>query len=178
MEGQTFGRWTALSQIESNKHGQAMWLCRCVCGTERPVIGAVLRRGSSLSCGCLQKEKASETGKQNLLPNNQASKNLMLADYQRRSKERGRYWGLSRDQFEELIQSSCFYCGAQPDEFTPRFMALGRKYQGFNGIDRLDSNRGYETDNVVPCCSVCNYMKGAMPVQDFLSHIARIKGEI
>lgn len=99
----------------------------------------------------------------------------MFADYQRRSRERGHSWGLTRSQFEDLIQSSCFYCESEPSDYIPRFMNLGRKYQELNGIDRLDSGKGYEPDNVVPCCSVCNYMKGAMSVQGFLSHIARIQ---
>jgi hypothetical protein len=37
-----------------------------------------------------------------------------------------------------------------------------------NGIDRIDANRGYEIDNIVPCCGMCNIMKNGYNVEDFL----------
>lgn len=53
---QKFNRWTVISRAESNKRGEAMWLCRCDCGKEKVVQGYSLRNGLSKSCGCLQKE--------------------------------------------------------------------------------------------------------------------------
>lgn len=35
-----------------NGSEMTMWLCRCDCGTERVVIGSMLRNGHSKSCGC------------------------------------------------------------------------------------------------------------------------------
>lgn len=53
MTGQTIGRWTVLRRSESVIDGRrAAWVCRCACGTERPIPGTSLRRGRSLSCGC------------------------------------------------------------------------------------------------------------------------------
>jgi len=34
------------------------WLCMCECGTERRVFGGDLKRGGSVSCGCLMREDA------------------------------------------------------------------------------------------------------------------------
>lgn len=55
MIGQVFGRWTVLSRAPTPKEGQrrSRWLCRCVCGTERAVIGRNLTKGLSRSCGCV-----------------------------------------------------------------------------------------------------------------------------
>lgn len=49
------------------------------------------------------------------------------------------------------------------------------------GIDRVDSDKPYEIDNCVPCCTKCNFMKQAHSVEDFLNHVEaiykfRIKG--
>jgi len=56
--GKRFGRWTILARCpERDKHGFALWLCRCDCGTERAVIQGSLRRGKSVSCGCFQRER-------------------------------------------------------------------------------------------------------------------------
>lgn len=53
--GQTFTRLTAVEKdTELGK-----WKCSCVCGSEVLVRLAQLSNGSTKSCGCLQKEKAS-----------------------------------------------------------------------------------------------------------------------
>lgn len=53
MMGKTFGRWTVIERGGYLPSGRnTLWLCRCACGTERKVLGANLRDGSSRSCGC------------------------------------------------------------------------------------------------------------------------------
>jgi len=52
--GRRFGRWTVIVW-----HRGSYWLCRCDCGTERSVLGTMLRAGKSKSCGCLQSENLS-----------------------------------------------------------------------------------------------------------------------
>jgi hypothetical protein len=57
---QKFGRLTAMSRVESDKHRKARWLCSCECepGKLVIVVGSDLTRGHSKSCGCLQRERA------------------------------------------------------------------------------------------------------------------------
>lgn len=43
-----------------------------------------------------------------------------------------------------------------------------------NGIDRIDSTKGYSADNCVPCCSKCNRMKLDHSIEDFKNHISKI----
>lgn len=61
LTGQTFGRVTAIECFGRNKHGEALWLCRCDCGTETTVRGSHLRSGNTQSCGCRQRERMAET---------------------------------------------------------------------------------------------------------------------
>lgn len=49
LTGKQIGRWTVLSFVGGISH---KWLCRCQCGTVRPVNGQLLRNGMSQSCGC------------------------------------------------------------------------------------------------------------------------------
>jgi len=51
LKDRTFGDWTVLSQADSTARGAARWNCKCTCGTERPVLGTLLRNGESRSCG-------------------------------------------------------------------------------------------------------------------------------
>jgi len=44
-----------------------MWICECECGNTTLASSADLRSGHKKSCGCLQKEAAAKTGKNNLV---------------------------------------------------------------------------------------------------------------
>lgn len=54
--GQKFGRLTVLSRAGSTPGGIALWNCKCDCGTEKVISGAHLRNGTTVSCGCYNKE--------------------------------------------------------------------------------------------------------------------------
>lgn len=54
LEGLRFDRWLVLRKTGAVKaRGDALWLCRCDCGTEREVVAQSLSKGLSRSCGCL-----------------------------------------------------------------------------------------------------------------------------
>lgn len=57
MTGQRFGRLLVLKRAE-NKGAQTQWMCRCDCGTTRPVRAILLRKGLTTSCGCFMREIA------------------------------------------------------------------------------------------------------------------------
>lgn len=65
---------------------------------------------------------------------------------------------LSYEQFTNLINKPCNYCGIE----------------NCRGVDRIDSNLSYSLDNSRPCCGTCNMMKNDMNVDDFKSHISKI----
>lgn len=66
--GQLYGRLTTIEPTnERDICGRVKWLCRCECGNLTKVDSSALRRGTTLSCGCLQKEKASQTWFKNLV---------------------------------------------------------------------------------------------------------------
>ena len=50
----------------------------------------------------------------------------------------------------------------------------GRPSFIYTGIDRMDNDLGYTTENTVPCCTTCNMLKGTMPYDDFMAWIARL----
>lgn len=43
-----------------------------------------------------------------------------------------------------------------------------------NGIDRIDSSKGYTIDNCALCCRQCNYLKNNMSQDDFADWILSI----
>ena len=44
----------------------------------------------------------------------------------------------------------------------------------YNGIDRVDSSRGYEAGNVVASCKRCNYTKQTMSRVEFVDWIRSV----
>lgn len=60
LTGLTFNEWTVLEQAGSDKRGQALWKCRCSCGTIKNIVGSSLRNGTSKSCGCKRTENSRE----------------------------------------------------------------------------------------------------------------------
>lgn len=65
LTGQRFGRLTVLHladepYISPSGRKTRRWVCQCDCGKETTVLTNALTRGTTLSCGCRQREKASE----------------------------------------------------------------------------------------------------------------------
>ena len=56
---QRFGRLVAIEPLPERKNRQVVWKCQCDCGNITNVVSGALRSGHTQSCGCLQKEKAS-----------------------------------------------------------------------------------------------------------------------
>ena len=60
LTGQTFGKFTVLARaddyISPSGHRLVQWHCKCECGKDTIVAGNELRRGTTLSCGCLKAE--------------------------------------------------------------------------------------------------------------------------
>jgi hypothetical protein len=83
-------------------------------------------------------------------------------------------FSLTLEQASLLMHSNCYYCGGQPsqkiDSGKTKFW-LGFSYQG---IDRVDSTKGYECGNCLPCCAICNQMKSDLSQAAFLKQANKI----
>lgn len=162
LEGRKFGRLNPSNTIENG-----LRFCVCDCGNECWVGTNKITTGSIKSCGCLRREF------KRLAPG-RAVRNQILDDYKRGASNRGFEWSLSEAQFDTLIVGECFYCGRPPCN-----RRKARRMNGdliFNGIDRLDNNKGYTSDNTVSCCKICNRAKSSLALEDFMSWIEDLKG--
>jgi len=172
--GIRFGRWVVLYQQEStpaNKNGNSrrtVWRTRCDCGKERSVLGQSLRNRSSQSCGCLHHERLAKRVTKSF---GQSAKLRVITTYKGSAKRRQLQFRLSDNEFLILTQQSCHYCGDKPRN---KSATAGGEFI-YNGIDRKDSSIGYEMENVVPCCAVCNRAKGDLSYDEFVAWIHRVK---
>lgn len=169
LKGKRFGRLVAIEKIdkpEDKKYNCAYWLVRCDCGEERIVRGTSLRRGDTTSCGCYQEDKTR-------LPKYTSSMNILYNSYVRGAVIRNIAFDLTPEQFFLLTKQNCFYCGIEPQQ-KERSNPKTYGHYIYNGIDRVDSQKDYTIDNVVPCCKHCNFAKKNMSKLEFYSWIKRI----
>lgn len=167
-DGERFSRLTVLGFSHHDKRWRRHYLVRCDCGNEKTVQGTLLRSGNTRSCGCLSKESRAKKR----LPDNTAEVNAVILQYKRHAKTRGINFPLSRDEVSLLIRKPCHYCGA----IAGNLKRTKDCPSGFphNGIDRVNSDRDYSLDNVVPCCGGCNRAKGTKSADDFISWAKRV----
>lgn len=83
--------------------------------------------------------------------------------YKKDAKRANRSFDISLSDFDAITLRQCAYCGGQSTNNV-----------GICGIDRIDPNSGYEINNCVPCCDVCNFMKRTMTKEEFLNKIKQI----
>jgi hypothetical protein len=100
----------------------------------------------------------------------------VYTQYSSAAKKRGHSFSLTKDEFYDIIEKSCHYCGGAPSNVMKTKNANGEYV--YNGVDRFDSSRGYETGNVFPCCKNCNYMKRDLSYDEFIAHIRLILGRL
>lgn len=148
------------------------YLCKCDCGTKKIISRNELKNGRIKSCGCLRKERHPR------LPEGEASFRQILAAYKRHNVERGKMrWDLTEKQFRILTKQNCYYCNKAPIQ-RGRLKSMPNGIYFYNGLDRVDNNKGYTIENVVPCCGICNHAKSDMPYDEFIGWIKRVNNFI
>lgn len=163
----------AVEKTDKHNNGYIVWKAKCLlCGKENEFPSYYFTR-NHVRCECeAWKEKYSEMVGRKPLPNNQAHVNMLYSSYKRAAQERSLYFNLTMDEFRQFVESDCHYCGASPSvTYTSRNLA--GEY-AWNGIDRVDNTKGYEKENCVPCCSMCNLAKSSHSKEDFLNWVKRV----
>jgi len=163
--GEKFGK---LKVLDFNSH-KNKWRCLCDCGKENYVASNFLKRGRIKSCGCGRIEPKLEKRR----PNNESLKLLILRSYKISAKKRNIQFDLLKDFFFNIIQKPCHYCGENPNRTQKRFLEYDKNFR-YNGIDRIDNNKGYIENNVVPCCFICNSAKSIMRLEQFKEWIKKV----
>jgi len=112
----------------------------------------------------------------NLLPPGVSAFNRLFRDYKIKAKKRNLPFELSKEYFEKITKYNCYYCGKEPSQvrYTHVHHGVYSIPYTYNGIDRIDSSKGYTEDNVVPCCGRCNEGKMSQTKEDFLYWIKRV----
>lgn len=172
--GRKFGRLTVISYIGYIPKNRHMYLCKCDCGNCKEITRNSLIKGSTKSCGCLHDEQLSilNQGRTNF---EKTHINNIRKHYKSSAKTRGIKFDLEYDDIKKIVVKRCYYCGLEYSNIS-KGRSDGNKCGVFyyNGIDRIDSNKGYTKDNIVPCCKFCNIAKNTMSQYEFYNLVQRI----
>jgi hypothetical protein len=168
--GRKIGRLTILDIFyePANKIGRYRYkeTCKyiCDCGTKQTAPLSNIINGHTKSCGCLKIYRH---------PERDVGLRKLHYRYKFRAKKiYTKEFDIDLEKFKELTSSDCFYCGKKPED-SMKSKSEHSAYS-YNGLDRIDSNKGYTTDNVIPCCGMCNRMKLDHTQEEFKKQIIKI----
>lgn len=99
--------------------------------------------------------------------------NKVISGYIKSAERRELTWALSYEEFYNMSQLACTYCGVPPRQHHAGD-APGPPMFIFNGVDRVNNNRGYEVDNCVTCCYQCNLSKRNLTMKDWMNYLSRL----
>lgn len=182
--GKVFDRITVLEDIGHRTYPggekRKLYKCQCSCGKICEITRQYLRdtRRKSKSCGCINAENRSALGlsKRKYHPSVATAKEIWAFRYADGD--------LTLESFLELSQRNCHYCDSPPISTYNKFahrkgvknseFALTEGDFTYNGLDRIDSSKGHDLDNIVPCCIVCNRAKTDHDIEFFRKWICKV----
>lgn len=139
--GQTFNRWTVIGgpvYFPASKYAKVGWLCRCECGTERPVLAHSLRKGFSKSCNCWRDEVASRL----FVTHGQHGS----YEYQSWQHAKDRCYNVNNQGYADYGGRGITVCDEWRSSFERFYADMGPRPKG-HSIDRIDNNGPYSPEN-------------------------------
>jgi hypothetical protein len=106
------------------------------------------------------------------LPDNMAMKNELFYRYKKGATERELPFSLDFQVFVEKTQQPCFYCGVKSS--ATMWSTFKNRRFDYNGIDRIDSSKGYIEGNIVTSCHQCNFAKSDYTLDEFYTWVERV----
>lgn len=140
---------------------KVFWECQCDCGNICIKGNDVLNnKKRGFSCGCFVKERILETKLKTDEEHRYAALMQARARYRIEAKHRGYEFNLTPDQFINIVNKPCYYCGMENSQYFTHYITKIK--HSFSGIDRVDNRKGYVENNIVSCCKKCNTKKNSI----------------
>lgn len=163
--GKTFGMLTVIGRA-SNKGHSIMYSCQCSCGNTAICESYNLRKGAIMSCGCMRRRTGSDS------PNWKGHGKIPL-----------QYWtGVRIGAVKRGMEITVFIEDAW-DLFLAQdckcaISGVALTFAGYNSgreqtasLDRIDSTRGYEIENIQWVHKDMQWMKGTFTQKEFLEWV-------
>jgi len=171
----------SIFKIKYNRYDY-IFICKCECGNEcefiyRNLITKQTKKNNSLCCNeCKKKKMIGNTVNIKYETDLEAHVGIVYSNYKSRAKKKKIDFLINFEDFKKLLLQACHYCGQEPKNIridrTKSKKGLSREC--LNGLDRIDSEKGYIHSNIYPCCEDCNKAKRNLSEKQFLQLIKSI----
>ncbi len=164
--GTKFNKWTVIGIAKrKTKFGAIKWECRCDCGNVGYIEATAVRHGGSKSCGCRRGEANRE---RSLFKDYEGISGTywqkIINNTVRGKRKRKLSFTITIEQAWDLFLKQEGIC---PLSGTKLQLELNR-VKTTASLDRIDSLRGYDIDNIQWIYKDLNRMKMAMPEDVFI----------
>lgn len=130
-----FGELLVIRLYEKDKRSECKWLCKCSCGNETVVYGSHLRKGNTVSCGCVMRTTHKTHGD---------SKTRLYRIWQ---KIHSRCENSNYEHFDCYGGRGISVCKEWDDFILFKTWAMDNGYSEELTIDRINVNGNYEPAN-------------------------------
>lgn len=143
--GTRYGRLTAISIHGVTGKSVTLVRCACDCGVEHVARLGDLRSGGTLSCGCLQRERASEASR----THGQKRGGKVSPEYRAWQNMKTRCLDPRNAGYKNYGGRGITVCDRWLNSFEAFLQDMGQKPGPEYSIDRIDNSLSYNPDN---CC--------------------------
>lgn len=145
ISGKTFGRLTAVWPAGRKFKRMVVWLCMCECGKLVLGVGRTLRKGVTLSCGCLTREKLAVSSRAARLRHGEASPNTK--EYRAWKAAKARCYDPKSAFYHRYGGRGISMCERWRHSFEAFLSDMGRKPSHDMSLDRINNEGNYEPGN-------------------------------
>lgn len=96
----------------------------------------------------------------------------LYGTYRRNARKRNLSFELTLEEFIKIIKEDCVYCGEPGHQWFKKSEAKEGIF--YSGIDREDNQKGYTSENSVPCCKFCNKAKSTLTREELVGWLNRV----
>ena len=145
--GDQFGRLIVTEQVEQRPNGHIFWLCSFSCGSTSIVYDYALKIGHTQSCGCWQKERASQTKMQHGMSRRKKGEHD-TPEYRAWCKMKQRCLNPNNSEYARYGGRGITICQEFLDSFETWYAEIGPRPDPEYSLGRINNERGYEKGNI------------------------------
>jgi hypothetical protein len=168
LSGQTFYRLTVIPNSNIRKNNCTYWQCMCKCGTIKYIGSRALVTGRTQSCGCLHKE---QNGDDLYKGTKDISGSYMYALH-KGALRRNLEFTITIEYIQKLLEDQQYNCTISGINICGSRNPYGKNRSTYQNqtasLDRIDSHKGYISNNIQWVHKIVNYMKQDIDQKKFI----------